>query len=325
MACVGFAVGWAGMGHRGIEHEEGMCRETYNVRRRFTFHSPCNSLTWPRLTHLPTPAYTAAASFPRVKPAHDLDVSTVLWQNQAAPVPPLIRWLLAAASPRFRRAKTAGRWTLHVQASAIQCLGNERRKHRHKGDSPLGGNWGNRNPERWGDEEPRQGAVDCGKAVLHGGVGSRHQVTEEARGERRYENNLLVAFDAPSQALGDPGPSMEREVVMVREMGQQPSTGRTYRSRPSAVVDDPWLPIEDVEIGLDQDSAEADQAFNADFIDAEEAAAAVKEEAKKKKKKSLASVSSSSMHRLVAGPREMDGTRRHQASTRTFARQYPYT
>ncbi|KDR70915.1 hypothetical protein GALMADRAFT_214267 [Galerina marginata CBS 339.88] len=140
---------------------------------------------------------------------------------------------------------------------------------------------------------------------------------------RNAVSRIPVAFHAPSEAQGDPGPSesMEREVIMVREVGQQRSTGRSYRSKPSAVVDDPWLPIEDNEIGLDQDSAEADQAFNAGFVDVEEAAAAVKEE-KKKKKKTLASVSPASMHWLAAALGKCTGV---TASTRMLARQYPYT
>ncbi|KDR65535.1 hypothetical protein GALMADRAFT_217504 [Galerina marginata CBS 339.88] len=105
---------------------------------------------------------------------------------------------------------------------------------------------------------------------------------------------IPVTFEAPADALGNAGPSVEREIIMVREMGQQRSTGRTYRSKPTAVVDDPWLANEDAEIGLDLDSVEADQAFNADFADIEEAATNLKEEKNKKKKRTLASVGSAS-------------------------------
>jgi hypothetical protein len=110
---------------------------------------------------------------------------------------------------------------------------------------------------------------------------------------RKAVTRIPVDFDAPEQPLQPEhaGPSTEREIVMVREEGQQPSTGRTYRSKPSAVVDDPWLPVEDAEIGLDPDGVKADEALAAEFVELEEDAADVTKEKKKKKKKSLASVS----------------------------------
>ena len=82
--------------------------------------------------------------------------------------------------------------------------------------------------------------------------------------------------------------------ITYREQRFHPSTGRTYLSEPVYVHQDPSLPPEDTEIGLDLDSTENDNAVDAEYDDVEQA---TKDEAKrqrlekKKKKRSLASVS----------------------------------
>ncbi|KDR67152.1 hypothetical protein GALMADRAFT_216635 [Galerina marginata CBS 339.88] len=103
--------------------------------------------------------------------------------------------------------------------------------------------------------------------------------TQKGKGVTR----IPVAFDNPSASN-----EVDDDVVMLRQERQQNSTGRIHCSDRTAVVDTPSLPVENSEIGLDLDSAQADDEWDKDFVDVEENTKAIKEE-KKKSKKSLTS------------------------------------
>ncbi|PPQ83180.1 hypothetical protein CVT26_015495 [Gymnopilus dilepis] len=97
-----------------------------------------------------------------------------------------------------------------------------------------------------------------------------------------------ISYDSPTHS----GPRNERQIIRVREESHSSKTGEIIRSERTIVDENPWLPADDVEIGLDQDTNKCDQMLDTTFEDIEkasEAQLALKIEKKKKKKKSLAS------------------------------------
>ena len=100
---------------------------------------------------------------------------------------------------------------------------------------------------------------------------------------------FAVSFDPPGSSTR---PS-ERQAVMVRQVSHRSQAGSHHQPERRAIIEDPWLPADDHEIGLDQDSTSCDNALNTEFDALErekELHQAEKKAKKKKKKKSLASV-----------------------------------
>lgn len=79
-------------------------------------------------------------------------------------------------------------------------------------------------------------------------------------------HRTCVAFEPP----GESGPSTDLLDVAVREERVQPSTGRKVQAARSLVVDIPWLPAEDTEIGLDRDDTKTSEAIAAEFVEIQE-------------------------------------------------------